>query len=359
MELAKSEPGVPVSADQLDAAPWVLNVLNGTLDLRTGQLRPHAREDLLTKLAPVAYDPGALCPTWEAFLSRILAGDVELIRFVQKVIGYSLTGSTQEQCLFILYGAGANGKSTLIQSISALLGDYARQTPTETLLVQRGDGVRNDLARLQGARFVSAVEVEGGRRLAEALVKQLTGGDTITARFLYGEHFEFQPMFKLWLAVNHRPVVQGTDHAIWRRIRLLPFTVTIPPAEQDKRLAEKLQAELAGILRWAVEGCQAWQREGLEPPAAVQRATGDYRAEMDVIAAFIRDCCVLGDKQEVSTSALYAEYVGWCTQVGESPVSQKALAATLKERGCTPGRRGGGRLWVGIALLGEETTPQE
>ena len=205
VELAKSEPGVPVSSEQLDADPWVLNVQNGTLDLRTGQLRPHAREDLLTKLAPVAYDPEALCPTWEAFLSHILAGDVELIRFVQKIIGYSLTGSTQEQCLFMLYGAGANGKSTLIQTVSALLGDYARQTPTDTLLVQRGDGVRNDLARLQGARFVSAVEVEGGRRLAEALVKQLTGGDTITARFLYGEHFEFQTMFKLWLAVNHKP----------------------------------------------------------------------------------------------------------------------------------------------------------
>jgi putative DNA primase/helicase len=358
VELAKSEPGVPVTPEQLDADPWVLNVCNGTLDLRTGHLRPHARADLLTKLAPVTYDPGALCPTWVGFLSRILAGDGELIRFVQKVIGYSLTGSTQEQCLFILYGAGANGKSTLIQTISALLGDYARQTPTETLLIQRGDGVRNDLARLQGARFVSAVEVEGGRKLAEALVKQLTGGDTITARFLYGEHFEFQPMFKLWLAVNHKPVVQGTDHAIWRRLRLIPFTVTIPAAEQDKRLTEKLQAELPGILRWAVEGCLLWQQEGLEPPAAVHRATGDYRAEMDVIAAFIRDCCVVEPQRQVSTSELYAEYRGWCEQMGESAVTQKAFGTALRERGCTPGRTSGGRLWVGIALREEETEPQ-
>jgi putative DNA primase/helicase len=284
-----------------------------------------------------------------------LAGDVALIRFVQKVIGYSLTGSTQEQCLFILYGAGANGKSTLIQTISTLLGDYSRQPPTETLLVQRGDGVRNDLARLQGARFVSAVEVEGGRRLAEVLVKQLTGGDTITARFLYGEHFEFLPMFKLWLAVNHRPIVQGTDHGIWRRIRLLPFTVTIPAAEQDKRLTERLQAELPGILRWAVEGCLAWQQEGLEPPAAVNRATRDYRAEMDVIAAFLQDCCVLGPEREVLAGDLYAEYTDWCTQMGESPVSQKALSTTLRERDYTPGRRSSGRIWRGIALK-EETT---
>lgn len=358
VELAKSELGVPVSSDQLDADPWVLNVQNGTLDLRTGQLRPHAREDLLTKLAPVAYDPEAPCLLWEAFLFRILAGDVELVRFVQKALGYSLTGSTQEQCLFMLYGAGANGKSTLIQTISALLGDYARQTPTETLLVQRGDGARNDLARLQGARFVSAVEVEGGRRLAEALVKQLTGGDTVTARFLYGEHFEFQPLFKLWLAVNHKPGVEGTDHAIWRRIHLLPFTVTIPAAEQDKRLSEKLQGELPGILRWAVEGCLAWLREGLEPPSAVNRATGDYRAEMDIIAAFIRDCCVVEPQQKVSAGELYAEYTGWCQQMGESPVSQKALAATLKEHGYTPDRKGGRRVWCGIALKGDEPEPQ-
>jgi putative DNA primase/helicase len=358
IELAKSEQGIPVSPQQLDSNPWVLNVLNGTLDLRTGQLREHRREDLITKLAPVAYDPEAPCPRWEAFLSRIFAGDAELIRFVQKAVGYSLTGSTQEQCFFILYGTGANGKTTLMQTVSALLKDYARQTATETLLVQRGDGPRNDLARLQGARFVYASETEGGRKLAEALVKQLTGGDTLTARFLYSEHFEFQPMFKLWLAVNHKPVVQGTDHAIWRRIRLLPFIVTIPVAEQDKRLIEKLRDELPGILRWAVEGCLLWQQEGLEPPQAVKRATGDYRSEMDVIAAFIQNCCVVEPQGKVSTSELYEEYAGWCTQMGETPVSQKALAAALKERGCTPGRSGGGRLWCGIALKGDEPEPQ-
>jgi putative DNA primase/helicase len=350
IELAKSEPGIPVRPRELDADPWVLNLSNGTLDLQTGQLREHRREDLLTKLAPVAYDPAAQCPRWEAFLDRIFAEDVELIRFVQKAVGYSLTGSTQEQCFFILYGAGANGKTTLMQTVSALLRDYARQTPTETLLIQRGDGVRNDLARLQGARFVYASEAEGGRKLAEALIKQLTGGDTLTARYLYKEHFEFQPTFKIWLAVNHKPDVQGTDHAIWRRMRLLPFIVTIPAAEQDKQLAEKLQGELPGILRWAVEGCLLWQQEGLEPPAVVKRATGDYRSEMDVITAFLNECCTLEAEHQVGVNVLYARYVGWCTQMGEQAVTKKVFGATLLERRFTQGRSASERYWQGIAL---------
>jgi putative DNA primase/helicase len=185
IELAKTEPGIPVVPEQLDADPWLLNVLNGTLDLHRGVLHPHRREDRLTKVAPVDYDPQAVCPTWETFLHRILAEDEGLLRYVQKAVGYSLTGSTDEQCLFILHGTGANGKSTFLNTISTMLGDYARQTPTDALLVKRGDGLSNVVARLHGARLVSAVEVEGGRRLAEAQVKQLTGGDLIAARFLY------------------------------------------------------------------------------------------------------------------------------------------------------------------------------
>jgi putative DNA primase/helicase len=218
------------------------------------------------------------------------------------------------------------------------------------LLVKSGDGIRNDLARLQGARFVAAVEAEGGKRLAEALVKQLTGGDRITARYLYGEFFEFVPTFKLWLAVNHKPVVQGTDHAIWRRIRLLPFTVTIPDERQDKRLAEKLTAELPGILRWALDGCLAWQREGLKPPKAVHWATGDYRAEMDVVATYIKECCVLGPQKQVGASELYANYTSWCMQMGEQAVTQKTLSSALRERGFTPGRTKNERFWRGLAL---------
>jgi putative DNA primase/helicase len=341
-------------SDNLDADPWLLNVQNGTLDLRTGKLRKHRREDLMTKLAPVAYEAQAAAPTWEVFLHRIFGGDADLIRFVQKAVGYSLTGSTQEQCLFILYGTGANGKSTFLNVVSTMLGKYASHTPTETLLVNRSDGVRNDLARLQGARFVTAVEAEGGRRLAEAQVKQLTGGDKVTARYLYQEHFEFYPTFKIWLAVNHKPTIQGTDHAIWRRIRLIPFTVTIPEPERDKRLMEKLLAELPGILRWAVKGGLAWQQEGLEPPLAVKEATGRYRAEMDTVAQFILERCITGPDEQVSTGDLYAEYAGWCAQVGEQALSPKAFAGVLREQGFTPSRTKKERLWRGLALHQEE-----
>jgi putative DNA primase/helicase len=256
INLAASEPYVPVRPAELDSQPWRLNVEDGTIDLRTGELLPHSRRDLITKLAPVRFDPKATCPTWLAFLDRVLGHDADLVGFLQRAIGYSLTGDTGEQVLFFLYGTGANGKSTLLETLRALLGDYAQQTDFTTLLERRGDGPRNDIAALQGARFVAAIEAAEGRRLAEGLVKQLTGGDAVSVRKLYSEPFTFRPEFKLWLAANHKPVIRGTDQAIWRRIRLVPFTIAIPEGERDHELGLKLRAELPGILRWAVAGCQ-------------------------------------------------------------------------------------------------------
>jgi putative DNA primase/helicase len=353
IEMAKSELGVSVSPDQLDADPWAFNVQNGMLDLQTGRLQSHQREDLITKLSPVAFDPKAVCPTWIAFLDYILGGDEALGRFVQKAVGYSLTGSTQEQCYFILHGSGANGKSTFINTMSALLGGYARHTPTETLLVKNSDAVRNDIARLQGARFVSAVEAEGGRKLAEALVKQLTGGDKVTARYLYQEHFEFVPVFKIWLAVNHKPIIKGADHGTWRRIRLIPFLVTIPAEEQDKSLMDKLKAELPGILRWAVEGCQAWQQEELEPPQAVTQAIDEYRAEMDVVSRFLLERCTRMTGARVGAALLYSTYAGWCSLIGEIAVRIQDFAAALEERGYERGKDKHERYWKSLALKEE------
>jgi putative DNA primase/helicase len=360
--LAQTELGIPVRPDDLDAAPWSLNVPNGTLDLRTGQLRDHHREDLLTKRVPVVYEPRAKCPTWLAFLNRVMNGDRDLIRFLQRAVGYSLTGSIREQCLFILYGTGANGKSTFLGTISQLLGEYASSTPTETLLVKTGGGgIPNDVARLKGARFVSAIEAEDGRRLAEALIKQMTGGDIMTARFLYGEFFEFVPEFKIFLAVNHKPLIRNTDHAIWRRIRLVPFTITIPEAERDKDLPEKLRGELPGILAWAVQGCLDWQREGLGMPDAVKQATADYRAEMDVLDQFLAERCEVAAtpaearRLRVRVGRLYEAYERWCAAAGvRFPLARVALSTRLKERGFNIKKSNGEYVIVGLDLRLED-----
>ena len=316
VKLAESEGAVSANADQFDANPWLLNCANGVLDLRTGTLRPHNRGDLFTALAPVAYDPAATCPTWDAFLTRIMGGSAELISFLQRVIGYSLTGSVREQVLFFLYGAGANGKSTFLKTILAMLGrDYAKQAAPD-VLIESSDRHPTELADLAGVRFVASIEVSEGKRLAEALVKQLTGGDPVKARLMRQDFFQFDPAFKILLAANHKPVVKGTDFAIWRRIKLIPFTVTIPEAEQDKTLGDKLLAELPGILAWAVRGCLAWQRDGLGIPAEVIDATVAYRAESDELAPFLEECCNLGERLQAQAGPLFEAYKKWAEDGG-------------------------------------------
>ena len=350
LELAKAMPGIAVTPEDLDRDPWKFNTLNGTLGLRTGILGPHRKEDLITKLAPVHYDPDAECPLWLAFLARIMDGDQDLIGFLQRATGYSLTGDTSEQCFFLLWGTGANGKTTFLQAVSAMMGDYALHTPTNTLLIKRGDGIPNDVARLHGARLVTAIEADQGRRLAEALVKQLTGGDKLAARFLHAEWFEFVPNFKLWLGTNHKPEIRGTDWAIWRRIRLVPFNVTIPEVEWDRQLGTKLLAELDGILAWAVRGCLDWQRDGLRPPAAVINATNAYREESDPLGTFIEDCCILGENVRAQAGPLYDAYREWAKQNGQDTMNSTRFGRSMTERGFDKVR--GARVhYLGIGLL--------
>ncbi len=359
VDLAESEPGIPVRPDELDRDPWLLNCENGTIDLRTGRLRPHNPADRITKLAPVAYDPAATCPTWGRFLDRILAGDPELIAFIRRAVGYSLTGDTSERVLLILHGEGRNGKSTLLEVLRAMLGDgYAMHIPTDTLLAKRHEGgIPNDVARLKGARFVSASEADEGRRLAEATIKTLTGGDTLTARFMRAEWFDFKPEFTLWLATNHRPVIRGTDKAIWDRLRLVPFAVRIPEAEQDRQLRDKLLAEAPGILAWAVRGCLEWQRDGLGYPAAVREATEGYRTEQDVLGAFLIDCCVTGTGYQATAKELYAAYSRWCDESNEQPIAKNGFGERLRERGFTDARgTHGQRRWHGVGL---QDSPQQ
>ena len=329
--LASTEPCVPVKSDDLDSDPWAFNVLNGTIDLRTGELRPHDRRDLITKLADVEYDPDASADLFRRFLEQITASDA-LAEYLQRCVGCSLAGAVLDHVLFLLYGIGANGKSTFLEVIRAMMGDYAKQADASSFMVARTDIVRNDIARLAGARMVTAVEADEGKRLAEAVVKTLTGGDTVTARFLYGEFFEFKPVFTPWIATNHKPVIRGTDYAIWRRIRLLPFTVSIPPSKQDKALGQKLLKELPGILTWAVEGALAWHEDGLQEPEVVQKATRAYREEMDPLAGFLEDRCVFEDGAAVTAKELYAGYLSWATANGEKPISQTMLGRKLAER---------------------------
>ena len=351
LELAQSEIGIPVTPDELDADPWLLNCENGTIDLRTGELREHRREDMVTKLAPVAYEPGAEAPVFKAFLERIMDDDHELLGFVQRWLGYALTGDTGERCMAIFHGGGDNGKSTLLETMLGTLGDYSLTTPTETLLVNRGGGggsIPNDIARLKGARLVVAAESEEGRRVAESRVKQMTGGDTLSARFMRSEFFDFKPEFKLTLATNHKPLIRGTDHAIWRRIRLVPFAVTIPEIEQDKSLKNKLEAEWPAILAWAVRGCLAWQRDGLQPPGVVADATAGYRGEMDVIGQFLEDRCTVGTGLTTTAGELWAAFGEWCQATGEYQGTQKSFGLKLNERGFERFRYGGKTLYKGI-----------
>lgn len=350
LALGQSEPGIPVTPAELDRDGFLLNVENGTLDLRTGELRPHRREDLITKLAPVSFDPAAPCPTFLGFLDRTMAGDRERVAFLWRALGYSLTGDTREQCFFIPWGAGANGKTTLTRTVFHLLGDYAAGTRAETFMVKHGESIPNDVARLMGARFVLASEAEENQRLAESLVKGVTGGDVLTARFMRAEFFDFVPVLKLWLATNHRPVIRGTDHAMWRRVRLIPFTVTIPEPEQDKTLGAKLRAEAPGILAWLVAGCRAWLASGLGEPESVRAATGEYRAAMDTLGAFIAERCTVDPEADIAARELYEEYQRWCSASNEKPISKKAFGLRLTERGFADFRTKHERGWRGIRL---------
>ncbi len=331
--LARSEPGIPVAPGDLDADPLLLNVENGTIDLHSGELREHRCEDLITKLAPIEYDREAKAPRFLRFLSEIFDGDEDLSGFVQRFAGYSLTGSTKERAFAILHGRGKNGKSTLIELLQGVMGDYATTTDTETILAKRYQGVSNDVAALKGARFVATAEVEQGRALAESKVKSLTGSDTVTARFLYAEPFSFKPEFKLWLSTNNKPVIKGTDDAIWDRIRLVPFTQRFEGAQADNRLPEKLGAEAAGVLAWMVEGCLQWRQSGLGEPKRVRTATEGYRAEMDTLAGFIDECCIVHPEAWCKFADLYAAYTRWCEESNEQPEKKRRFADSLTERG--------------------------
>jgi len=347
--LARTAEGFQVTQTQLDSNPMLLNCLNGTIDLETGRLLPHSRRDLITRMVPVLYDEKAECPIWLTVLKKIMANDDAMVSYLQKVIGYALSGRVDEQCLFIFSGFGANGKSTVLETIRVMLGDYARHTPSCTLLMNNM-AIRNDLARLSGARLVSAVEIGMGKKLDEALVKQLTGGDPITSRFLFQEYFEHRPTFKLFMAVNHKPEIRGVDYGIWRRLRLIPFNVIIKDDEMDRALIGKLAKELPGILAWAVQGCLEWQRSGLGMPDTSLSALREYREETDKITDFVNDCCRHEQEARVPIKKLYEAYKSWAEENEGDVLTKKTLGQYMKQKGYIQGKNDGIRFWKGLCL---------
>jgi putative DNA primase/helicase len=352
LDLAKSEPGIPILPGVLDADPWMLNCTNGTLDLRTGTLRAHAQDDYLTKLCPVAFDPAAACQRWENFLAEIFDYSEALIGYMQRLSGYWLTGQTTEHALPVLWGSGANGKSTLVGAIFDLLGpDYSGKASRDLLTAIKGDKHPTSLAWLHGKRFIGAIETAEGARLDEVLVKELTGGDAITARRMREDFWQFNPSHKIALVTNHKPTIKGTDHAIWRRLRLIPFNVCFPEEKQDKSLAEKIRAELPGVLAWMVQGCLIWQKHGLADPPEVVAATAEYRNAEDRLGAFLAERCQLNTEFRVKASELYGAYRKWCESTGEQSGTATAFTRALVEREI---ELDAGRRWyLGIAIATE------
>lgn len=325
---------VPILPRNLDTDKFAVNCKNGIIELNDLKLMPHRKERYMTKMLNAAYDSSAPEPIkWFEFLDSIFAGNRELIRYIQKACGYCLSGSTQEQCVFFLYGSGRNGKSTFLEIVRYIFGDYATNIQPDTIMVRKkANGAANsDIARLKGARLVTSVEPNEGARLDEGLIKQLTGGDVVTARKLYGDEFEFKPEFKLWMATNHKPIIRGTDTGIWRRIHLIPFGVQIPEDKVDKHLKYKLHKELSGIFRWIVEGFRLWKEEGLELPACMKDAVTEYRHEMDVISGFVDACCVVGEGETKANSLFYA-YRKWAENDKEYVMSNTKFGTEMSKK---------------------------
>ncbi len=349
--LARADRRIAATIDQWDADPWLLNTPDGAIDLRAGRLIPHRPDLYTTKIAAVG--PRGNCPLFLAFLDRITGRDVELIAYLRRVLGYALTGDTREHALFFAYGTGANGKSVLLSTVAGILGAYHRTAPIETFTASNGDRHPTDLAGLRGARLVTASETEEGRRWAESRIKQLTGGDVVSARFMRQDFFDYKPAFKLFIAGNHKPSLRSIDEAIRRRFHLIPFSVTIPPDQRDGQLTEKLKAEWPGILQWLVDGCLEWQRDELRAPQAVRDATAAYLEAEDALAAWIDDKCTRHSNAWEQSSRLFASWTAWAEKAGENPGTMRRFVQTIESRGFLPQRRMHGRGFLGLQVAQE------
>jgi len=348
---AEALDGIAALPEWFDKDKFLLNCRNGTLDLRTGELHPHNKDQMITRIIDIDYDPDAKTALWDRYLERIFDGKKELIEFIQRAIGYTLTGSIKEQCIFILYGVGKNGKSTFVETVRDIFGDYVRKVSDKVFTSK--DNYYNsmgEIARLPGARMVTTDEPKEGAQLEENMVKQISGGAPLLAKYLYKEPFEFMPEFKLWMEANHKPIIKGTDLGIWRRIRLVPFNVVIPVEERDTDLLAKLKSELPGILAWIVRGCLMWQKDGMKEPQDVIAATDDYKSEMDMFQTFLDECLEKNHDGNIRSGDLYNVYSFWCAENGTRPLSSTKLAIKLQDRGYKKDRNKLARYWEGVEL---------
>jgi putative DNA primase/helicase len=349
--LAKSDRRMAARVDQWDSDPWLLNTPDGPIDLRTGTRFCHLPLRYLTKITAVS--PGGQCPLWLKVLERVTGGDVELQRYLARMFGYAATGCTKEHALFFVYGSGGNGKSLILNTVASILGDYAMAAPIETFTASGFERHPTDLAGLRGARLVTAVETEEGRQWAEARIKALTGGDRISARFMRQDFFEFTPQFKILIAGNHKPGLRSVDEAMQRRFNLLPFNVTIPAADRDPDLAEKLKAEWPGILAWMIAGCQEWLESGLQPPEIVTTATAEYLDQQDSHTTWISEHCQTGPEYSAGAMALFKSWSAWCLATGLAPGKRASFLDSLRAKGFPSKRTNTGETFAGIRV-----TPQ-
>jgi len=345
--LAKSDRRHAATVEEWDRDEWLLNTPDGVIELRTSRMRKHRPGDYLTKITAVA--PGGECPRWRKFLAEITAKDAELQGFLKRIAGYCLTGSIREHAMFFGYGTGANGKGVFLNTITALMGDYATVAAMETFTASMNDRHPTDLAMLRGARLVTAQETEEGRRWAEARIKAMTGGDPITARFMRQDFFTYNPAFKLFIAGNHKPGLRNVAEAIRRRLNLIPFDVTIAAAKRDHELPEKLKAEWPGILKWMIQGCLEWQAEGLQPPEAVRSATAEYLAAEDLIEQWRADRLIDSPNSQTASHTLFSDWTAWCNALGEEAGTIKRFSEAL-QRHFPKQRISQGMMFLGVRL---------
>ena len=353
--LARTDRRHAATADEWDADSWIINTPGGVVDLSTGDMRPHDRSDRMTKIAAATVDKQATCPAWMQFLRQVTGNDDAIIAYLQRMFGYCMTGATSEHALFFLYGTGANGKSVFVNTLFTLMGDYAANAPMDTFMESRGDRHPTDLAGLRGARFVGATETEQGRRWNESKIKEITGGDRVSARFMRQDFFTFVPQFKLVIAGNHKPAIRNIDEAMKRRLHLIPFTITVPPEKRDRQLPNKLLAEANGIFTWGVQGCLEWQSQGLNPPQSIIDATDEYFEAEDALGQWMTERCYISSAARSATSELFADWKDWAEKHGEFVGSVKRFSETLISRRFARWRNSKGAMgFQGISLQPKE-----